>query len=141
MIAELELLPILIFFEQYQVLCKRRRILLFVDNNAVRDIVAKASSRSLTLLVLLSELHRLWARIQCMCWVSRVPTKSNISDYPSRQRPEQAAEIIQGKCLAALEPSDALCRMICNSTSFTEHMRNLLKNQPGTSNEEKKGGM
>ena len=139
LIAELELLPILIFFEQYQTLCKRRRILLFVDNNAIRDAVAKATSRSLTLLVLLSELHRLWACCQCLCWVSRVPTKSNISDYPSRQRPEEAARIIQGNCGEVLEPSDTLCKMICDSTNFIAHMRALLKRQPDLQNNLKRG--
>ena len=126
LIAELELLPILVFFEAYATLCRRRRILLFVDNNAIRDAVAKASSKSLTVFVLLSELHRLWSAAQCLCWVSRVPTKSNIADFPSRQQPGMAAQLIGGVHLPPLSPSSDLCSMVCDASSFVGHMRNLL---------------
>ena len=108
LIAELELLPVVVFFEVYAKLCQRRRVLLFVDNNAVRDSIAKASSKSLTLLILLSELHRPWSQIQCLCWVSRVPTRSNIGDLPSRQLPAEAARIIGGVHLPDLVPSEML---------------------------------
>eukprot|EP00435_Cladocopium_sp_Y103_P049939 s1491_g15.t1 len=127
LIAELELLPILVFFETYKLLCQRRRVLLFVDNNAVRDATAKGTSRSLTLLILLSELYRLWTDTQCLCWVSRVPTKSNVGDFPSRQQPEVAARAIGGIVLPPLQPSSILCHMVCDASSFLDHMRNLLK--------------
>ena len=78
LISELELLPVVVFFEQYKELCSRRRILLFVDNNAIRDSVSKGTSKSLSVLVLLSEIHRIWTEIQCLCWVSRVPSLSEI---------------------------------------------------------------
>ena len=77
LIAELELLPILVFFQTHMELVRGRRVLPFVDNNAIRDAVAKGSSRSLSVMVMLSEVHRLWAKASCLCWVSRVPTKSN----------------------------------------------------------------
>ena len=97
-----------------------------MDNNAIRDAVSKATSRSLEVLVLLSELHRLWAQAQCLCWVSRVPTKSNVGDYPSRQLPQESAKIINGVHLPDLLPSEALCAMVCNAASFIDHMRAVL---------------
>ena len=141
-IAELELLPIVVFFEAYVELCRGRRVLLFVDNNAVRDAVAKSSSRSLTLLILLSELHRLWrlwASSQSLCWVSRVPTKSNIGDLPSRQLPGEAAHIIGGEHRPNLVPSAALQKMICNAASFVDHMRNFLARTQKEQSFEKNG--
>lgn len=66
LIAELELLPVIIFFEHYKELCRNRRVLLLVDNNAIRDSVSKGSSKTLSVLVLLSELHRLWTELQCL---------------------------------------------------------------------------
>ena len=139
LIAELELLPVVICFEAYQQLFHRRRVLVFVDNNAVRDTIAKASTRSLTLMVLLSELHRLWGSIQCLAWVSRVPSKSNIADLPSRQLPAEAAKIIGGIHGPDLKPSSSLCRVICDSTSFVSHMRNVLMKIEKHNSLEKKG--
>eukprot|EP00435_Cladocopium_sp_Y103_P046528 s3318_g13.t1 len=126
LIAELELLPVVVFFETYKLLCRHWRILLFVDNNAVRDAAAKGTSRSLTLLILLSELYRLWSEARCLCWVSRVPTKSNVGDFPSRQQPELAAKAINGMVLPPLAPSSILCNMICDASNFLDHVRNLL---------------
>ena len=88
LIAELELLQILVFFQHYRSLCKNRRVLLFVDNNAIRDAIVKGTSKSLSV-------HRMWAEA-CLCWVSRVLIKSNLGDFPSRQKPKLAAEIIKG---------------------------------------------
>ena len=126
LIAELELLPILIFFEHYKELCQRRRVLLFVDNNAIRDAVAKGTSRALSVLVMLSELHRLWSQLQCLCWVSRVPSLSNVADLPSRNQAAEAARVIQGTLGETLEPSAKLCDLICDATSFIQMMRQHL---------------
>ena len=129
LIAELELLPVVIFFEHYKELCRHRRVLLFVDNNAIRDSVAKGTSKSLSVLVLLSEIHRLWTEIQCLCWASRVPSLSNDSDLPSRGKAQLAASVINGSLGKPLEPSSKLCDLICDSTSFVQFMRQHLDSQ------------
>ena len=61
-----------------------------------------------------------------MAWVSRVPSKSNIGDLPSRQDPAAAADIIGGVHGPALAPSESLCDIICNAANFVDHMRNVL---------------
>ncbi|CAL1173405.1 unnamed protein product [Cladocopium goreaui] len=126
-IAELELLPVVVFFSEFGQLCRKRRVLVFVDNNAIRDSVAKGTSKSLSVLVLLSELHRLWNELQCLCWISRVPTKSNIGDLPSRQQPEEAARIIGGQTIPPVNPSAKLCNLVCGAVSFVAHMKEYLK--------------
>ena len=132
LIAELELLPVVVFFETYKELCCKRRILLFVDNNAIRDSVSKGTSKSLSVVVLLSELHRIWSDISCLCWISRVPTRSNISDLPSCQQSEQAAKSIGGRVGEMLHPSDKLCDLICDASSFVALMREVLERKTKT---------
>ena len=61
LIAELELLPAVVAFEAHKEIFQHRRVLLFVDNNAIRDAIAKASSPSISVFVLLSELNRIWS--------------------------------------------------------------------------------
>ena len=126
-IAELELLPVVVFFSEFGQLCRRRRVLVFVDNNAIRDSVAKGTSKSLSVLVLLSELHRLWNELHCLCWISRVPTKSNIGDLLSRQQPEEAARIIGGQVISPVNPDAKLCDLVCDAVSFVAHMKWYLK--------------
>ena len=126
LIAELELLPVVVFFETYKELCLKRRVLLFVDNNSIRDSVAKGTSKSLSVLVLLAELHRIWSELGCLCWISRVPTKSNVSDLPSRQRADLAAQVIKGRVGCKLSPSAKLCDLVCDATSFVAMMRTFL---------------
>ena len=126
LIAELELLPILIFFEHYKELCQNRRVILFIDNNAIRDAVAKGTSKALSVLVMLSELHRLWSQLQCMCWASRVPSLSNVADLPSRGQAKAAADVIRGVLGETLEPSQKLCALICDASSFVQMMRQHL---------------
>lgn len=111
LIAELELLPLLVAFAELGSFLQGRRVLCFVDNNAVRDVIAKATSRTLSIFVLVTELYRLWEGLQSLCWVSRVPTKSNIADWPSRQEPQQAADMIGGVVEKALKPSEELCQL------------------------------
>jgi hypothetical protein len=127
LISELELLPVVVFFEKYKELCSRRRILLFVDNNAIRDSVSKGTSKSLSVLVLLSEIHRIWTEIQCLCWVSRVPSLSNVSDLPSRGKANHTAAVIGGTIGKPLDPSPRLCDLICDLNSFVQFMRQHLK--------------
>ena len=137
LIAELELLPIVVFFRRFHELCSKRRVLLFVDNNdnnAIRDSVAKGTSKSLSVMVLLSELHRIWAGLSCLCWVSRVPSKSNVADFPSRRQAQTAARIIQGQVGEPIQPDSQLCELICNARSFVSHMRQFLQDPPDACN-------
>lgn len=122
LIAELELIPIVVAFETYKSLLSGRRVLMFVDNNAIRDAVAKGSSKAISIFVLLAQLHWLVALTQCMPWISRVPTKSNIGDLPSRDRAADAAKLLGAELGPELVPSQQLCDMITGGTSFFDYM-------------------
>ena len=97
LIAELELFPTVVALAAYAGNIKQRRVLIFVDNNSVRDVMIKGTSRSASLFVMLAEFARRAHQSQLLLWISRMPSKSNIADFPSRGKPEIAAQLIGGQ--------------------------------------------
>ena len=81
LIAELELFPVVVTLATSARELQQRRVLLFVDNNSVRDVMIKGSSKSSSLFVMLAEFARRSHLSQMLLWVSRVPSKSNIADF------------------------------------------------------------
>ena len=122
LIAELELLALVIAFRESSAVFRRRRVLVFVDNNAIRDAVAKGTSRSISIFVLLAELHVLFMDCHCLPWISRAPSKSNISDYPSRKQAGEAALQLGAQLGSVLTQPDDLREAICGGTSFLDYM-------------------
>eukprot|EP00438_Fugacium_kawagutii_P035994 Skav221846 [mRNA] locus=scaffold1115:19121:20785:+ [translate_table: standard] len=123
LIAELELVPIVVAFQRYLNMFQGRRVLMFVDNNAIRDAVAKGTSRSISsIFVLLSQLQRLCVECHCLPWISRVPTKSNIGDFPSRGQAAAAAALIGAQLGEVLHIPEKLCKLICGGDSFLDFM-------------------
>ena len=110
LIAELELFPIVVALANYAEQIRGRRVLIFVDNNSVRDVMIKGSSRSASLFVMLAEFARRAHREQLLLWISRVPSKSNIADFPSRGQPEIAAKLIGGDVREVLDAPEAFVR-------------------------------
>ena len=96
-IAELEFFPTVVALAAYAGNIKQRRVLIFVDNNSVRDIMIKGTSPSASLFVMLAEFARRAHQSQLLLWISRMPSKSNIADFPSRGKPEIAAQLIGGQ--------------------------------------------
>lgn len=72
-----------------------RRVILFLDNDAARLALIKASSASLSLLQLAQLFHSSSNSDGALVWVDRVPSASNIADWPSRGD-EQAARTLLG---------------------------------------------
>ena len=120
-----KLLSVLVAFEHYKELRKQRRVLLFVDNNAKRDAVAKGTSESVSVQVMLSELHRIWSQIQCLCWVSRVPTLSNVADLPSRGEPNRLLILFKVQLDSCLN----LIPSLCDATSRIQMMMQLKRSE------------
>ena len=123
LIAELELLPIAVGLHHFSHALKGRRVLWFVDNNSVRDMIIKGTTASLSLFCLLAECFRLVGAMQLVWWISRVPTKSNIADYPSRQEPETAARMIGGQVIPAIDCGTHLIEACLSVTSFVDYMQ------------------
>ena len=62
-----------------------RRCIYWIDNNAARSAVIKGHSTSPAMLDLTFRLSEVEALTPCASWIERVPSFSNIADYPSRQ--------------------------------------------------------
>ncbi len=123
LIAVLELLPIAVGLHHFSHAWKGRRVLRFVDNNSVRDMITKGTTSSPPLFCLLAECFRLAGSMQLVWWVSRVPTKSNIADFPSRQEPETTARMIDGQVIPPIECSTHFVEACLSVTSFVDYMQ------------------
>lgn len=119
-IAELELYPIVVALATYANQMQGRRVLIFVDNKSVRDVMIKGSSRSASLFVMLAEFARRTHQEQLLLWISRVPSKSNLADYPSCGQPETAGGLIGGTVGQVLDAPEAFVRACLQSENFSD---------------------
>ena len=123
LIAELELLPIAVSLHHFGKHLTGRRVLWFVDNNSVRDMLIKGSTSSPSLFCLLAECFRISGTLQLLWWVTRVPSKSNIADFPSRRDPQTAASMINGQVLQPLVCQPKLIEACLSISSFVDYMQ------------------
>lgn len=56
----------------------------YVDNDAVRCAIASSSGHSGVVAEMIKEINHIEEEVGALLWIARVPTKSNISDDPSR---------------------------------------------------------
>ena len=88
LIAFLELWPVLLEFITYGQDIKRRRLIVFIDNNGVRDALIKGSLPLVDLFRMLSLCSLAVSINSLKVWFTRIPSASNLSDDPSRGEPE-----------------------------------------------------
>ena len=84
LICQAEIFPILVAKSTWQQILACRAVLWFVDNNSALAAVIRSFSpivENFELLMLNAELD---VKLQSLNWYSRVPSKSNLSDSPSR---------------------------------------------------------
>eukprot|EP00434_Breviolum_minutum_P046212 symbB.v1.2.041655.t1/scaffold8457.1/size11431/1 len=125
LITELELLPIAVGLSGYADYVKGRRVLWFIDNNSVKDMIVKGSTATPSLFCLLAECYRLAGNLQILWWVSRVPSKSNIADLPSRRDAAAAAKLIKGQVTSPLKCSSQLVQASLSVESFVDYMEHI----------------
>ena len=61
-----------------------RQLVAYVDNDAVRCAIASSSGYSGVSGKMIKEINEIEEESCALLWIARVPTKSNISDDPSR---------------------------------------------------------
>ena len=84
LICQAELFPVLVAKNTWSHLISGRAVLWFIDNNSSLAAVIRSYSPVLENYELLVINARLDVELQAMHWYSRVPSKSNLSDDPSR---------------------------------------------------------
>ena len=110
-IFEAELLALLVAFVLWTNYISKSPVVLFIDNNAARDVAISAHGRSKMISGMIEQLLRAEDISACFCWFARVPSPPNPSDGPSRNDCEElinegvpfvSVDDIVGACLDQL---------------------------------------
>ncbi len=72
---------------------RRRRVIMYIDNEAARCGLIKGSSPTRDSAWLINEFWRSEAAAETNTWIERVPSASNCADHPSRGRYKILKEI------------------------------------------------
>ena len=97
---------------------KSRRAIFFVDNEGARFSLIKSRSESLSLLQIVQCLHACGDVDECVAWIERAPSSSNIADLPSRGQTEEALQMLGGTPWAAAVPVEEVARMCADFESL-----------------------
>ena len=144
LIALMELWPVVVVaIQSYGKRLYNRRCLSFIDNNAVRDGLIKGSSPLCDMCSQLSVVSLDIATFSLSMWFTRIPSKSNPADDPSRGRSSAVASLLGAKELDSLVPSHELVSGLQSNDSFIAYMqqRSTSLVQPASLYENGGGGM
>ena len=120
LIVFLELWPILVFLARYGRRFNNRRVIVFIDNNAVRDALIKGSSPLCDLFCMLA-LCSYYISSNSLCtWFTRVAADSNPGDDPSRGRAKEMAALIGALLASPLDAPEDLVKSIVAVESFID---------------------
>ena len=104
-------------------LLRGRRVLFFIDNNGVRQMLAKGSTPVPSLFVMTAMVHRAVAEAECLPWFCRVPSKSNPADAPSRGAGADWAGELNCAEGPALELERSIVDALVSQQSFHAYMK------------------
>ena len=91
-IFECEFLAILFSFFMWKDLLKLCNVVIYTDNDAVRDCLISCNTSSVNAAPILDACLELELQLAWISWFSRVPTESNVADDPSRLETKQLIE-------------------------------------------------
>ena len=100
-ITELESLAVLVSLRLWARQLRFKHVVCFLDNEGARGAILKARSPNKFLRKAASLIASLEEALGCFVWYSRVPSKSNIADSPSRAKrtgscPKSSKSKLQG---------------------------------------------
>ena len=105
-IFELEFLAVITALVQWKSHLKNRPVVLYLDNNAARDVAISGRGRNQTAKALATALLTLEDAGEIRAWYARVPSPSNVADLPSREACETMT--VLGQTLMVEDASVAL---------------------------------
>ena len=94
LICEIELYALVAIRHSLGLTFEGRRCIYWIDNNAARSAVIKGHSTSQAMLDLTFRLSEVEALTPCASWIERVPSFSNIADFPSRQAGHEILKLV-----------------------------------------------
>ena len=140
LIIFLEMWPILVFLSRYGRRFHNRRVVVFIDNNAVRDALIKGSSPLCDLFCMLALCSYYISSNSICSWFTRVASDSNPGDDPSRGRAKEMAELIGAELATSLEAHESLVNSITSVDSFINLMKESVHSNVGLQPIENGGG-
>ena len=81
---ECEFLAVLIAYKVWAKEVAGSQLVVFIDNNAVRDSLISCDTSNEIAAVILRSILQLEDDVKALAWYTRVPSPSNIADDPSR---------------------------------------------------------
>jgi len=124
-IAACELYPILVAWCCYGHVFHNRRVLVFIDNSSVKAAAAKGASKQVELFALLSLICLEQTRHPTLVWYTRVPSKSNCADGPSRQKAQATAVEIGAQLGDPLTLTGPILQFLEGTLTYPVLMRKL----------------
>ena len=92
-IFEAEMFALLLALRKWKDYFAGRQLVAYVDNDAVRCAIASSSGHSGIAGKMIREINGIEEMVSALLWIARVPSKSNISDDPSRGESEALKSI------------------------------------------------
>ena len=112
LICQIELYVMVLIRWQFQSLLKHRRSIWWVDNDAARFCSIKGLSPSPTMRDMIREFYAMDSLAPTYSWIERVPSKSNVSDGPSRGACREALDLLGIQQVTEFEhPAELLRRL------------------------------
>ena len=99
-----------------------RRILLFLDNNGVRDAVIKGSSKVADVFAMLAIIARRLDHDRLSMWTTRIPSKSNPADLPSRHEAGLGAKLFACELEEPWQAASSVVAALLKGSSFLDIM-------------------
>jgi hypothetical protein len=92
-ITEAELSAVLVGLLTWRNIMAMHRVIIFVDSDPAKFSIIRGTSESISCANIVRNIHMVISSESLHVWVTRVPTKSNPADDPSRGRPEQTVKL------------------------------------------------
>ena len=117
LICEIELYALVAVRYQLGSLFEGRRCIYWIDNNAARGTVIKGWSRSPAMHDLALRLAEAEGLTPGMSWIERVPSFSNVADFPSRGEGSKVLKLAAASCVEPFPQDDEFIRSVRASKS------------------------
>ena len=95
LIAQVELLPIVVVKRQFGHLLSSARVIYFIDSEGVKEALVAGVTKSQASKVMLHECMIQDSMLNNLSWYTRIPSPSNIADAPSRMKLDEIEELFQ----------------------------------------------
>ena len=122
LITHLELFPILVGLNRLATDLRNRKALLFVENNGVRSAVIRGSSKVDDVFAMLSSISKVLNTNVPSLRTTRISSKSNPADWPSRGQAEDAARTLGLTLEKPWEAPREMVEALLKARSFLDFM-------------------